>query len=273
MHASEKDFVETDKRDPAAKPRVKKVPLVECFGPTIQGEGSVIGQQTYFLRFGLCDYKCTRCDSMHAVDPHSVKKFAKFLTPEEIMAELNGIRKTTSTHWVTLSGGNPAIHDLTALLALLKADGWRVAVETQGTFSPTWLNGVDILICSPKGPGMGEVCDIPTLDAFVHYNAPRHLSKFSLKVVVFDQRDLDFAAEVFHRYAGFVSYDQCFLSLGNPNPPDEDGQSDVNPIKHQQELLQYYRILSEDIMQHPVLSKVKFLPQWHVFVWGNGQGH
>src|SRR6476661_4406823 len=85
----------------------KPIPLMEVFGPTIQGEGLVIGQQTYFLRFGLCDYKCVMCDSMHAVDPHRVKANAEWLTQEEILNKLGSIYKPNSTRWVTLSGGNP----------------------------------------------------------------------------------------------------------------------------------------------------------------------
>jgi 7-carboxy-7-deazaguanine synthase len=268
---------------------VKKIPLVECFGPTIQGEGVVIGQQTYFLRFGLCDYKCTMCDSMHAVNPASVKKYGTFLTPAEIFERLKEVQKPNTTNWVTFSGGNPCIHDLTGLIVLLKQDGWKIAVETQGTFAPGWLKLVDIIVCSPKSPGMGETCNLDTLDKFMCevvtlYNRPA----ISLKVVVFDQRDLDFAAEVFKRYTTYalrektaykyskwypVEFGDCYLSLGNPVPPDNDGNSEIPELAHQQELLKQYRTLYEDIGQHPVLSKVKFLPQWHVFVWGNAKGH
>lgn len=249
----------------------KKIPLVECFGPTVQGEGMVIGQQTYFLRFGLCDYKCVKCDSMHAVDPRSVKKFGKFLTQAEIFEELNRIAHPDSTNWVTFSGGNPCIHDLSDLVLRLRSGGWKISVETQGTFSPEWLHSVDALVCSPKGPGMGEICNIPTLDKFVEANIGR--VPMSLKIVVFDQRDLEFATDIFRRYSNQVGYDNCYLSLGNPLPPDNEGNSEVDERHLQQLLLQEYRQLYEDISTHRVLSKVKFLPQWHLFVWGNAKGH
>ena len=85
-YQSEADFANTD--DHEHKPKVdKKLPLMELFGPTIQGEGTVIGQQTYFLRFGLCDYKCRMCDSMHAVDPRLVKANATYLTQAEIFEQ------------------------------------------------------------------------------------------------------------------------------------------------------------------------------------------
>ena len=40
----------------------------EIFGPTIQGEGALIGLPTVFVRTGGCDYRCSWCDSLHAVD-------------------------------------------------------------------------------------------------------------------------------------------------------------------------------------------------------------
>ena len=42
--------------------------ISEIFGPTIQGEGALIGQPTVFVRTGGCDYRCAWCDSLHAVD-------------------------------------------------------------------------------------------------------------------------------------------------------------------------------------------------------------
>ena len=37
---------------------MSKVPVMEIFGPTIQGEGMVIGQKTMFVRTAGCDYSC-----------------------------------------------------------------------------------------------------------------------------------------------------------------------------------------------------------------------
>lgn len=258
----------------------KRIPLVEVFGPTIQGEGSVIGQQTYFLRFGLCDSKCVMCDSMHAVDPRQVKKNAEWLTQFEIAGKLEHIWKEGSTRWVTFSGGNPCIHDLGVLVALLKATGWNIAVETQGTVYPEWLKAVDVITISPKGPGIGENTDFEVLDQFMDATTVKfsvlegifHAPECVMKVVVFDQRDLEFAASVYERYASYVS--SFFLSQGNPYPPGYyESEAPATHLEHIDQLLKNYRMLFEDISVHPVLSKTKFLPQWHLFVWGNDRGH
>ena len=255
----------------------KKIPLVEMFGPTIQGEGAVIGQQTYFLRFGLCDYKCKMCDSMNAVDPKQVKANAEFLTQEEILEKFMAFWKPNSTRWITFSGGNPCIHDLTSLVAALKQEGFKIAVETQGTFAPAWLEKCDIVTCSPKGPGMGEKTDFVVLDDFLSQGYQHFPYGLNLKVVIFDQRDLEFAKSVQERY---VRYNLPFyLSLGNPYPPGlspsphESSLSDgMKHMTHMQILVDRYKMLFEDIQTDPTLSQMRFLPQWHCIVWGNAKG-
>lgn len=246
----------------------KKIPLVEMFGPTIQGEGAVIGQQTYFMRFGLCDFKCGMCDSIHAIDPLQVKQNAKWLTQEEIVAQFSQTWMPNSTRWISLSGGNPCIHDLSLLVGTLKRLGFRLAVETQGTKAPGWLGLCDIITVSPKGPGMKETTDLKVLDQFMTYAMSARPESVNIKVVVFDQRDLEFAKMIWERYGqtGVPFY----LSLGNPYPPGLDGK--ISVYDHHHRLLGDYKQLFEDIKTDPILSQMRFLPQWHVFVWGNEKG-
>jgi hypothetical protein len=66
----------------------KRIAVVEIFGPTIQGEGPLAGSKTMFIRFGGCDYRCQKCDSLHAVIPGAVKAGARYLTAEELWYSL-----------------------------------------------------------------------------------------------------------------------------------------------------------------------------------------
>ncbi|MDF0142324.1 7-carboxy-7-deazaguanine synthase QueE, partial [Staphylococcus pseudintermedius] len=45
-----------------------KIPVLEIFGPTIQGEGRVIGRKTMFVRTAGCDFRCSWCDSKFTWD-------------------------------------------------------------------------------------------------------------------------------------------------------------------------------------------------------------
>lgn len=261
--------------------REKTIPLMEMFGPTIQGEGNVIGQQTYFLRFGLCDYRCRMCDSLHAVIPALVKAQGRRLTQTQIFEEFWEFRHPDSTNWVTFSGGNPAIHDLRELTTLLHKNHMLINVETQGTKFNDYLWDVDNVTISPKGPGMGETHDQPTfvkflasLDAGVSASFQRRC----YKIVVFDERDLMFARDIFRFLADHYGYDDqdsiFYLSLGNPNPPDPNPNPEggSGPEFDMEAQLKQYRLLQEEICRDPILSKVRFLPQWHAFVWGNEKG-
>jgi 7-carboxy-7-deazaguanine synthase len=47
----------------------ERIRISEIFGPTIQGEGPLIGRPTVFVRTGGCDYRCSWCDTLYAVLP------------------------------------------------------------------------------------------------------------------------------------------------------------------------------------------------------------
>src|SRR5438105_4781939 len=125
----------------------KSFPVVELFGPVLQGEGRMIGTPTLFARFGYCDYRCSWCDTLYAVLPEEVQRTATQMTAAEIRERLRALDPTVP--WVTLSGGNPAMHDLSELVDLLHADGRKIAVETQGTVFREWLRACDVVTVSP----------------------------------------------------------------------------------------------------------------------------
>lgn len=251
-----------------------KARVSEIFGPTLQGEGQMIGMQTYFVRFAGCDYRCTKCDSLHAVLPDLIKKSgAQMMSSQAIYAELTGLDKSHSKcKTVTFSGGNPCMWDLTNLVLKLRSAGWKIAVETQGTLYHSWLKACDWITISPKGPGMGEKFERFVFTQFIERlgwpSLPRHIC---IKVVIFGKEDIEFA-KMLERDFGLGK--QLYLSLGNPYPPGTkprmstlDGEASLPEM-----LLSHMRVLWEDIAAEPLLVNAKFLPQLHVLLWGNKQG-
>ena len=84
--------------------------ISEIFGPTVQGEGPLIGRPTVFVRTGGCDFRCRWCDTLYAVLPEYRDEW-RVMTPVEILTrvgELSGSQPVL----VSLSGGNPAIQPL-----------------------------------------------------------------------------------------------------------------------------------------------------------------
>lgn len=256
----------------ATKP-IKRIPVVEHFGPTIQGEGSAIGVQTMFLRLGGCDFKCDRCDSLHAVLPHLVKEVSEYLTIEEITDKV--LSAQGHTPWLVISGGNPAMWDLSHMITVLKDHGIQVAVETQGSIWQDWLMDCDVVTVSPKGPGMGEVWSPEIFDKFQH-NLQHH-PNFAVKVVVFDQRDLEMAAEIAQTWPSLSIHERLFLSIGNVNPPApakrDVGAEDIEYRDLVMEMTHSYRRVAEEVMQDHRLANYRLLPQLHCLIWGNKQGY
>lgn len=66
---------------------MSKIPVLEIFGPTIQGEGMVVGQKTMFIRTAGCDYSCAWCDSAFTWDG-SAKDQIRQMTAEDVWNEL-----------------------------------------------------------------------------------------------------------------------------------------------------------------------------------------
>jgi 7-carboxy-7-deazaguanine synthase len=235
-----------------------RFPVVEIFGPTIQGEGPDAGAPAHFVRFGGCDYRCTWCDSMHAVDPDEVRANAERLTAGQIVRRVCEL--PSGPDLVVISGGNPALFELGTLVVALKQTGRRVAVETQGSRWRNWLADVDRLVISPKPPssGMAGPEAIAALQAFID-NAPVGCAPV-LKIVIFDQADLEWAAARHRDHPGLP----LFLSTGT-----DVGLSDDETVSR---LRERYSWLCETVARRSDLRAASVLPQLHVIAWGTVKG-
>ncbi|GIO42724.1 7-carboxy-7-deazaguanine synthase QueE [Paenibacillus apis] len=240
----------------------RPVPVLEIFGPTVQGEGMVIGQKTMFVRTAGCDYHCSWCDSAFTWDGSS-KEQIRLLSAQDIWEELISLGGNRFSH-VTLSGGNPALlPQLAELVRLLHQQGMEVAVETQGSRWQDWLEEIDQVTLSPKPPSSGMETDWHVLDEIARRlsGRPAPLS-LSLKVVVFDEADLIYAESVHQRYPQIDLY----LQVGNPDVR----RMDIS--HHAADLLQRYQWLIDRVMMMSSMNNVRILPQLHALVWGNKRG-
>ncbi len=233
-------------------------PVIEIFGPTIQGEGAEAGVPTHFVRLGGCDYRCSWCDTMYAVEPQTVRETARRMTGEEIVAAVHAL--PGRPEWVSISGGNPALHELGAVVKALHAAGAKVAVETQGSRWRPWLASVDRLTLSPKPPSSGMASDAhdAQFDAFMRA-AAAVADRIVLKIVCFDEADVRWAKRRTAPWRGLP----VFLSAGTPVPAPHDLRSAVATR---------YRWLCERVAGDPELAGARVLPQLHVIAWGDARG-
>lgn len=234
-----------------------KIPVLEIFGPTIQGEGRVIGRKTMFVRTAGCDYRCSWCDSAFTWDG-SAKEDIQLMTAEEIYNQLKKIGGDRFDH-VTISGGNPAlIKGIQDFVDLFEEKQIYTALETQGSKFQPWMRQINDLTISPKPPSSNMKPNIDILDSVIEQCIE---STLNLKVVIFDDDDYEFAKMIHHRYPNIPFY----LQVGNPYLDD-----DVD--NHTEKLLSRYEALVDRVMASNDMNQVYVLPQLHTLLWSNKKG-
>jgi 7-carboxy-7-deazaguanine synthase len=239
------------------------VRVSEIFGPTIQGEGAMIGLPTLFVRTGGCDYRCSWCDTPHAVLSENRATWVK-TEEHEIVTRLEEL--ALAPMWVTLSGGNPALQNCEQLVLELHTAGYDVCVETQGSLAPLWLRYVDHLVVSPKPPSSGMETDWE-----VFLECCKQASKeLTVKVVVSDEKDLAYAIEAFDNVATLAhviplhSMPRLHLAV---QPCNATFTGEFN----QEAALDRTRWLVDEITSRR-MNQVRVLPQLHSLLWGNKIG-
>lgn len=252
----------------------KGISVIEVFGPTIQGEGALAGQVSHFIRLGGCGYRCTWCDTMHAVDPELVKMNSTSMSVDEIMSQ---VLMRPEAPWVTISGGDPMVwkKNLGALCNELKRHNFKVAIETQGEIIPgDALDRFDLITVSPKPPssGMAGKFDPNTLRAYIAIMAGNRTGlgawpKVVFKVAAFDNTDLDWIEELVILFPKIPLY----ITPGTRHPPD-GGSASIRRAVLQGAVLDQTAWVFEQVCVRPALKYATVIPQLHVLAWGDKKG-
>ncbi len=108
---------------------------------SLQGEGYYTGTPAVFLRFSGCNRKCSFCDTDHSG--------GSSMTADEIA---EACAAYPSRHLVA-TGGEPLLQLDSDLLRALKARGFYVQIETNGSLPAP--PEVDWVTCSPKDAPWG----------------------------------------------------------------------------------------------------------------------
>lgn len=171
-------------------------PVMEQFY-TLQGEGKYSGNAAYFIRLGGCDVGCTWCDVKESWTAEAHPKIAVSDLIENI--------KNSNTRIAVITGGEPTMHDLSALTSEIKSIGVRTHIETSGT-NPLTGNW-DWITFSPK--------------RFKKPLEEYYLSSHELKIIIAHKNDLRWAKE--------------FESKMNPNmllfiQPEWDQRKEMEPL-------------------------------------------
>lgn len=234
------------------------VRVVETFGPTVQGEGPYAGRVCHFLRVGGCDFRCSWCDSPHAVLPELVRANATRMSAAEVMDSLDAL---PSAPMLVISGGNPVLAHLEPFIPLAGERYDLLAIETQGSRWKDWLNDIDSLVVSPKPPSSGEATTHNRIQFDMFMGKAHGHRGLVLKIVVFDDADLAWAGVIHRAYPNVPLY----LSAGTDQ--DEAGHADTV-----ESVASRYAWLCEAVTEELDLHNTIVLPQLHVIAWGHKVG-
>jgi len=116
-----------------------ELPVMEQFY-TIQGEGFHTGRAAYFIRLAGCDVGCVWCDVKESWDATK----HPLVSIDDLCFQIN----ETNVNFVVITGGEPAMYDLTSLTKRLHDMKIEVAIETSGCYP--LLGEIDWYCFSPK---------------------------------------------------------------------------------------------------------------------------
>ena len=169
---------------------------------SLQGESTLVGLPTVFIRLTGCPLRCVYCDTAYAF--HGGKKWQL----SDILSEVGRF----NTPYVTVTGGEPlAQKNCIALLRTLCDEGYSVSLETSGALDVSDVDPRVIKVMDVKTPGSGE------LDKNRLSNLDLLAQQDQLKFVICDDTDYHWAKALLQEHALFgkceLLFSPCYGSL------------------------------------------------------------
>jgi 7-carboxy-7-deazaguanine synthase len=215
------------------QPIVSRLKLTEIF-LSLQGESSLVGWPTVFVRLTGCPLRCTYCDSEYAFYGGQWQGF------DEVLKQ---VRDYGVSH-VCVTGGEPlAQKNCAAFLTQLCDAGYTVSLETSGAMDITEVDSRVRRIVDLKTPGSGEQAR-NRLE-----NLPLLTLKDEVKFVLCHREDYEWAKQMVQQHDIHQRCDVLF----------SPSQDQLNPTE-----------LANWIVQDRL--PVRFQLQLHKILWGNVPG-
>lgn len=167
-------------RVPRSSPTTIRLKITEIF-LSLQGESTLVGWPTVFVRLTGCPLRCQYCDTAYAFHGGA------WQTLEQVLAKVHelGVRH------VCVTGGEPLAQKASLpLLAALCDAGYIVSLETSGAIDVSNVDPRVIKVLDLKTPGSGEA----TRNRWENL---AHLGALDqIKFVLCDRSDYDWAKAI-----------------------------------------------------------------------------
>lgn len=152
---------------------------------SLQGESTLVGYPTVFVRLTGCPLRCGYCDTAYAFQG------GEWLSLDAIMEQVSGYQ----TRYVTVTGGEPlAQKNCLPLLQRLCDAGYRVSLETSGALDISATDARVIRIVDLKTPGSGEV------ERNLYENMGHLQAHDQVKFVICSRADYEWAKQKVEEY-------------------------------------------------------------------------
>jgi 7-carboxy-7-deazaguanine synthase len=201
---------------------------------SLQGESTLVGYPTVFVRLTGCPLRCGYCDTAYAFQG------GEWMSLDAIMEQVSGYR----TRYVTVTGGEPlAQNNCLPLLQRLCEAGCQVSLETSGALDISATDPRVIRVVDLKTPGSGEV------ERNLYENMGHLQAHDQVKFVICSRADYEWAKEKIEEH-------------------DLDGRCELlfSPSHDQQNATE----LAEWILQDQLPVRMQL--QLHKYLWGNEPG-
>ncbi|MGB5726034.1 MAG: 7-carboxy-7-deazaguanine synthase QueE [Thiogranum sp.] len=201
---------------------------------SLQGESTLVGLPTVFVRLTGCPLRCQYCDTEYAF------RGGQYMEANTVVASVAAYQ----VRHVTVTGGEPLAQPacLTLLSRLCDA-GYQVSLETSGALDVSQVDTRVIKVMDLKTPASGE------LDKNRYQNLDCLTPRDQVKFVICDRADYDWARQILDEY-------------------HLPGRCEVlfSPSAGQQNASRLADWLLEDRLP------VRFQIQLHKILWGNEPG-
>jgi 7-carboxy-7-deazaguanine synthase len=225
---------------------VSTLKISETFA-SVQGEGSLVGSASFFIRLDGCPLRCAWCDTPYALAGDA----GRAMSVDDLAVLASAYRR------VVITGGEPLAQDIGPLVDRL-SPRHHVTVETSGAIFAD-LPKVALFSLSPKVGSSGYSPKIEVLRKYCAAAAGR----MHLKFVIADDRDLDESFE-------------CLARIENDLPPSTPVivQPESVSAGRGEKYAAALRALAERVLEQERWRRfdVRVLPQLHYILWGGEPG-